>query len=233
MKARSPSHGPFLTLFLCPPNLPKIGFSQKGNCLFYNRNCSTICICFWRLLGRPKNGKKRKRRWKKEEKRKTNYKKKGKMEKKGKKKKKRKSFKIESVRGCGKGWGKGKKNEGTWKMKKSKRKKEKEKMKKKKPKWRKILKYGEISEDFSCFWLHTQNPQRFPGFTDVVVTFFEFLDDLHDCFGKCLFPDENQQPILGLAVFQGKAIIFIGRETRTHILPTKLNDFLIRSAPLK
>ena len=48
-------------------------------------------------------------------------------------------------------------------------------------------------------WIHTQNPRRFPGFTVVVVTFFvKILDDFHDfCFGMCLFPEENQQPVLG------------------------------------
>ena len=48
-------------------------------------------------------------------------------------------------------------------------------------------------------WIHTQNPRRFPGFTVVVVTFFvKILDDFHDfVFGMCLFPKENQQPVLG------------------------------------
>ena len=48
-------------------------------------------------------------------------------------------------------------------------------------------------------WIHTQNPRRFPGFTVVVVTFFvKILDGFHDfVFGMCLFPEENQQPVLG------------------------------------
>ena len=47
-------------------------------------------------------------------------------------------------------------------------------------------------------WLHTQNPGRFPGFTVVGVTLFvEILDDFHDFVSECLFPDENQQPVLG------------------------------------
>ena len=55
-------------------------------------------------------------------------------------------------------------------MEKSEKKKKNEKMKK--------LKNNEKNE---AIWLHTQNPQRFPGFS----------------FGMCLFPEENQQPVLG------------------------------------
>ena len=49
------------------------------------------------------------------------------------------------------------------------------------------------------YWIHTQNPRRFYGFTVVVVTFFvKILDDFHDfVFGMCLFPEDNQQPVLG------------------------------------
>ena len=45
-------------------------------------------------------------------------------------------------------------------------------------------------------WIQTQNPRRF---TVVVVTFFvKILADFHDfCFGICLFPEENQQPVFG------------------------------------
>ena len=49
-----------------------------------------------------------------------------------------------------------------------------------------------------AIWLHTQNPQRFPGFTVVVVTFFvKILDDFHDFVSECVLPEENQQPVLG------------------------------------
>ena len=34
------------------------------------------------------------------------------------------------------------------------------------------MKKCDIFEDFQCFWLHTQNLRRFPGFVVVVVTFF-------------------------------------------------------------
>ena len=40
----------------------------------------------------------------------------------------------------------------------------------------------------------------------------------------CLFPEENQQPVLGVTVFQIRVTIFIRRETKTHILPTKINE---------
>ena len=47
--------------------------------------------------------------------------------------------------------------------------------------------------------LHTQTPRRFPGFAAVVVkNVDEILNDFHDLFfGMCVFPEENQQPILG------------------------------------
>ena len=47
-------------------------------------------------------------------------------------------------------------------------------------------------------WIQTQNPRQFPGFTVVVVTFFvKILDDFHDFVSECVFPEENQQPVLG------------------------------------
>ena len=60
------------------------------------------------------------------------------------------------------------------------------------------------------FGFHTQNPRRFSGFTVVVVNFFvKLLDDFHDfLFGMCLFPEENQQPIMG----------------GHHILPTEIDE---------
>ena len=47
----------------------------------------------------------------------------------------------------------------------------------------------------------------------------------------CLFPDENQQPVLRGHRFcfqRRKVTIFIGRETKTHTLPTKINENKIR-----
>ena len=53
----------------------------------------------------------------------------------------------------------------------------------------------EISEDFSGFWLHTQNPRRCPGFVVVVEkSFDENIDEVHRFETEmCLFPEENQQ----------------------------------------
>ena len=75
-------------------------------------------------------------------------------------------------------------------------------------------------------WIHTQNPRRFPGFTVVVVTsFVKIIEYFHDFVSECLFPEENQQPVLwGSAFFRRKVAIFIGRETKTHIKPTKINE---------
>ena len=70
-------------------------------------------------------------------------------------------------------------------------------------------------------WVHTQNPRRFPGFTVVVVTFFvKILDGFHDFVSECVsFPRKINNPF-----FRRKVTIFIGRETKTHILPTKMNE---------
>ena len=80
--------------------------------------------------------------------------------------------------------------------------KQKKKMNKKEKRTKHNEEKCEISEDFSGFWLHTQNPQRFLGGAVVVVTFSdEILDDFHAFFGMCLFRKENQQPILEVTVF--------------------------------
>ena len=78
-----------------------------------------------------------------------------------------------------------------WKMKKN------EKKKKNNETWRKMKKFG----------FHTQNPLRFPRFTVVVVTFcVKILIDF--CFGMCLFPDENQQPVLRVRRFSQEKFQF-------------------------
>ena len=60
-----------------------------------------------------------------------------------------------------------------------------------------------------CCNFFRQNPRRFQWF----------------CFGMCLFPEENQQPVLGgHRFFRRKVTMFIGRETKTHILPTKIDE---------
>ena len=75
-------------------------------------------------------------------------------------------------------------------------------------------------------WFHTQNPRRFTGFTVVVVTFFiKILDDFHDFVSECVsFPKKINNSLCGVTFFQRKVTVFIGRETTTHILPTKINE---------
>ena len=84
-------------------------------------------------------------------------------------------------------------------MKKMKKRKH-EKKKKKNEKWKKKQKNEEI-------WLHTQNPQRFPGFTVVVVTFFvKILDEFHDVVSECVsFPKKIKSPFWGVTVFPKKS----------------------------
>ena len=76
-------------------------------------------------------------------------------------------------------------------------------------------------------WIHTQNPRRFPGFTVVVVVtlFVKILDDFHDFVSECVsFPRKINNPFWVVIVFRRKVTIFIGHETKTHILPTKMNE---------
>ena len=61
----------------------------------------------------------------------------------------------------------------------------------------------------------------------------ETIDDFNVFSGMCLFPEENQQPILGSHRFLKKSDIFIGRITKTHIFLLKVDEnFSLRSAPL-
>ena len=76
-------------------------------------------------------------------------------------------------------------------------------------------------------WILTQNPRLFPGFTVVVVTFFvKILDDFHDFVSECvLFPEENQQPVLGGDRFPKKSDNFHWTSNKKHtFLPTKINE---------
>ena len=73
------------------------------------------------------------------------------------------------------------KNEKKWKMKKNEKNGEKW-WKKKMKKLDSHAKSSTISRVYSCCCnFFRQNPRRFPWF----------------CFGMCLFPKENQQPVLG------------------------------------
>ena len=86
--------------------------------------------------------------------------------------------------------------------------------------WRKMLNNEEN-------WLHTQNPQRFPGFTVVVVTcFVKILDDFHDFVSECVsFLMEHQQLILESRRFsEEKWHFFIWREQNTQFYKRKNNE---------
>ena len=69
----------------------------------------------------------------------------------------------------------------------------------KKKKTKKMKKNDEKRKKNEEIWIHAQNPRRFSGFNVVVVTFFRQNPwrFLWFCFGMCLFPKENQQPVLG------------------------------------
>ena len=114
-----------------------------------------------------------------------------------------------------------------WKKKKKQKKKMKNQMKKQ-------FKKYEISEDFSGVWLRTQHPRRFPGFAVVVVTYFvEILESLTISMilfrNVCLFPEENQQPVLRGHRFSEEKCQF---SSTTHILPTKINEYFRQGQPL-
>ena len=88
-----------------------------------------------------------------------------------------------------------KKNEKMKKLKKWKKSKKMEKNDEKKMKKHGFTraKSSTISRIYRCCCnFFRQNPQRFPWF----------------CFGMCLFPEENQQPVLGGNRFPKKSDIF-------------------------
>ena len=62
------------------------------------------------------------------------------------------------------------------------------------------------SQKISRFWLYTQNPRRFPGFTVVVVTFLvEILDDFHVFVSECVFfQKKSNNPLWVSPIFRGK-----------------------------
>ena len=86
-------------------------------------------------------------------------------------------------------WKKKRNEKKKWKNEKMKKKnktqKNEEKWRKKKEKWNNMDSHAKSSTisriDSCCCNFFRQNPGRFPWF----------------CFGMCLFPEENQQPILG------------------------------------
>ena len=82
-------------------------------------------------------------------------------------------------------------------------------------------------------WIHTQNTRRFPGFTVVVVTVFvKILDDFHDFVSECVsFQRKINNPFWEVTFFRRKVTNFIGREAKTHILPTKINEKIAKVSP--
>ena len=63
-------------------------------------------------------------------------------------------------------------------------------------------------------------------FTVVVVTFFfKILDDFHDFVSECVsFSGKINNPFWCVTFFKGKVAIFIGRERKIHIFPTKIDE---------
>ena len=66
-------------------------------------------------------------------------------------------------------------------------------------------------------------------FSFLFFSFFLFFLFFHDLFSECVFPEENQQPILGGHCFPMKSG---NMKQQIHILQTKTNEKLLRSAPL-
>ena len=142
-----------------------------------------------------------------------------KMKKKGKTKEKKQREKQKRKKK------KGKKTRKIEKWKKSKRKTKKGQMKRNQ-KIRNLLSFSrvfvftrKILDELHGLplWLYffRRHPRRFPCF-----------------FGMCLFPLENQQSILGRQrFFRRKATISFGRDTKTHILTTKINEQLAQVSP--
>ena len=85
-------------------------------------------------------------------------------------------------------------------------------------------------------WIQTQNPLRFPRFTVVVVTFFRQKSKTISMilFRNVSLSRGKSTTRFGVSpFFRRKVTIFIGRETKIHILPTKIDEKKsIRSAHL-
>ena len=90
------------------------------------------------------------------------------------------------------------------------------------------------NKEYEEIWLHTQNTRRFPGFAVVVVTFFRrILNEFHDISECVSFESKINNPFWWSPIFRRKVTIFIGRETKTYVLLTKINEKnSLESAPL-
>ena len=129
-------------------------------------------------------------------------------------------------------WEENEKNISEFKKRSKKQKNEKMKNEKKMEEWKFQWKWWKITKTYKKMKtneeisLHTQNPRRFLGFAVVVVTFFyEITDDFHD-FSECVsFLKKINNQFWEVAVFfWGKVTIFTGRESKTHIWPTKIDE---------
>ena len=85
----------------------------------------------------------------------------------------------------------------------------------------------------SCPWCRSSTPpcrrwgplSRFPWFTVVVTFFIEILYDFHAFVSECVFFQKKiNNQFWGSHGFSLELTIFIGRETKTHILQTKTNE---------
>ena len=77
------------------------------------------------------------------------------------------------------------------------------------------------------FGIHTQNPRRFPGFTAVVVIFFSSKSSTISMIlfrNVSLSRGKSTTRFAGSPFFRRKVTSFIGRETKTHILPKKIDE---------
>ena len=69
-----------------------------------------------------------------------------------------------------------------------------------------MVKNDEKNKKNEEIWIHTQNPQRFRGFTVVVVILFvKIQNDFHDFVSECVsLPRKTNNPFCGLTVFPKK-----------------------------
>ena len=161
----------------------------------------------------------KKKKWEKWEKMK-----KWKKVKKWKKKKKEKKWKNETM----------KKNE---KMKKWENQKMRKWKNEKMRKMRKMKKNGEKwwkkERKMKNFAFTRKILDDFQGFTVIVVTFFvKILNDFHDLVSECLFPEENQQLILGGSeFFHKKSDNFHWTWNKNTHFPTKIDEKNCKGQP--
>ena len=98
----------------------------------------------------------------------------------------------------------------------------------------KMKKTEKMKKENEEIWFHTENPRRLPGFTVVVVTFFRQNPRRFPWFlfrNVSLSQGKSTIRFAGSPFFLRRVTIFIGRETKTHILPTKINEKKAKVSP--